>query len=95
MKTPTKRVTGTTNVVRRFVLQRSSIEFMKAFQVNKTRKVYEATLSEIRQFNPVYTENMTFVFEKCQQLELKRLRFAMEMLSGFENALSDLVTPLK
>ncbi|KAI6191906.1 FCH domain and SH3 domain-containing protein [Aphelenchoides bicaudatus] len=63
--------------------------------VNKTRKVYEATLSEIRQFNPVYTENMTFVFEKCQQLELKRLRFAMEMLSGFENALSDLVTPLK
>jgi hypothetical protein len=38
---------------------------------------------------------MTFVFEKCQQLELKRLRFAMEMLSGFENALSDLINPLK
>jgi len=63
--------------------------------VKKTRQAYESVLREIRQFNPVYTENMTFVFEKCQQLELKRLRFAMEMLSGFQNSLADLINPLK
>lgn len=35
-------------------------------------------------------ENMAFVFEKCQQMELKRMKFAIEMLNGVQKVLIDL-----
>lgn len=36
-------------------------------------------------------ESMTFVFTKCQQMEMKRLKFFVEMISGTENVLVDLI----
>lgn len=52
-------------------------------------------MQEITTYNNVYIENMAFVFEKCQQMEMKRLRFALEMLSGMQKILVDLVNPPK
>lgn len=63
--------------------------------MEKSKNIYEQQLHEISQFNSVYIENMTFVFEKCQQMELKRMKFIVEMLSGMQKILVDLVTAPK
>uniref|UniRef100_A0A7E4VJF9 F-BAR domain-containing protein n=1 Tax=Panagrellus redivivus TaxID=6233 RepID=A0A7E4VJF9_PANRE len=57
----------------------------------KTRVKYENELTEINKYKHVYIENMGFVFEKCQQMEFKRMKFAMEMMSGVRCVLGDLV----
>uniref|UniRef100_A0A183BM75 SH3 domain-containing protein n=1 Tax=Globodera pallida TaxID=36090 RepID=A0A183BM75_GLOPA len=64
-------------------------------EVTKARTAYEQLLKELTSYNGVYMENMAFVFEKCQQMEMKRLRFALEMLSGMQKILVDLVNPPK
>uniref|UniRef100_A0A915ENJ3 Uncharacterized protein n=1 Tax=Ditylenchus dipsaci TaxID=166011 RepID=A0A915ENJ3_9BILA len=64
-------------------------------EVKKARSSYEQQLREITQFNNVYMENMAFVFEKCQQMELKRMKFVVEMLSGMQKVLVDLLSPPK
>ncbi|KAH7720158.1 Protein SDPN-1 a [Aphelenchoides avenae] len=59
-------------------------------EVQATKAAYEQHLKEITQYNNVYMENMAFVFEKCQQMELKRMKFAIEMLNGVQKVLVDL-----
>lgn len=44
-------------------------------------------LQELNQYNPKYNEDMTHVFEKCQEMENKRLKFFKEMLFGIHKCL--------
>ncbi|CEF63016.1 FCH domain and SH3 domain-containing protein [Strongyloides ratti] len=63
--------------------------------VQKYKGIYEKNLKEISDYRSVYLENMQFVFEKCQGMELKRMKFINEMLSGTQKILVDLVNPRK
>lgn len=63
--------------------------------MEKAKCYYEQQLREISHFNNVYIENMAFVFEKCQQMEMKRMKFIVEMLGGMQKILVDLVTAPK
>ena len=38
---------------------------------------------------------MSFVFEKCQRMERKRIRFMIEMFSGIQKIMADLISPQK
>lgn len=53
----------------------------------KARTAYENALQEINSLNARYMEDMTQVFEKCQEMELKRLKFFKEMLFGIHKCL--------
>ncbi|CAH1110883.1 unnamed protein product [Psylliodes chrysocephalus] len=44
-------------------------------EVQKCREKYELALQEINQYNPKYMEDMTVVFDKCQEMEAQRLNF--------------------
>ncbi|XP_063906350.1 protein kinase C and casein kinase substrate in neurons protein 1 isoform X3 [Zophobas morio] len=44
-------------------------------EVQKCKEKYEAALQEINQYNPKYMEDMTVVFDKCQEMEAQRLNF--------------------
>ncbi|XP_023421143.1 protein kinase C and casein kinase substrate in neurons protein 2 [Cavia porcellus] len=48
--------------------------------VLKSKDKYEKALKELDQATPQYMENMEQVFEQCQQMEEKRLRFFREVL---------------
>ena len=60
-------------------------------EVRKSRDSYGKLVEECDKYRNVYIENMGFVFEKCQQMELKRMKFAMEMMEGVRCILGDLV----
>lgn len=49
-------------------------------EVQKCKEKYEVALQEINQYNPKYMEDMTVVFDKCQEMEAQRLRFIKETL---------------
>ncbi|ERL93685.1 hypothetical protein D910_10973 [Dendroctonus ponderosae] len=49
-------------------------------EVLKCKEKYEVALQEINQYNPKYMEDMTVVFDKCQEMEAQRLRFIKETL---------------
>ncbi|CAG0916462.1 unnamed protein product [Notodromas monacha] len=49
-------------------------------EVQKTKERYEFALKEINDYNPIYVENMTKVFEKCQESEADRLMFIKDIL---------------
>lgn len=49
-------------------------------QVQKCREKYEQAISEITKYNSVYIEDMTSVYEKCQNMERVRLTFFKEVL---------------
>ncbi|XP_035225025.1 protein kinase C and casein kinase substrate in neurons protein 1-like isoform X2 [Stegodyphus dumicola] len=51
-------------------------------EVQKTKERYEQALREINDYNAKYMEDMTVVFDKCQEFEEKRLNFFKEMLFG-------------
>ncbi|CAG7721134.1 unnamed protein product [Allacma fusca] len=53
-------------------------------EVQKTREKYEAALQEITQYNPRYIEEMRDVFDKCQEMESKRLRFFKEAMFSIQ-----------
>lgn len=57
-------------------------------EVLKTREKYEAALKEINDYNAKYMEDMTVVFEKCQEFEEKRLNFVKEMLFAIHGCLN-------
>ncbi|XP_055681620.1 protein kinase C and casein kinase substrate in neurons protein 1 isoform X2 [Lutzomyia longipalpis] len=57
-------------------------------EVQKCREKYEQSLSEINKYNPVYIEDMTSVFEKCQQMEETRLRFIKQVLFAIHKSLN-------
>ncbi|XP_067215458.1 protein kinase C and casein kinase substrate in neurons protein 1 isoform X2 [Linepithema humile] len=73
------------------------IQFVKKMQdrvqktkeeVQKAKEKYEAALQEINQYNPKYMEDMTQVFEKCQEMEAQRLQFFKEVLFGIHKCLN-------
>lgn len=49
-------------------------------EVQKCREKYELALQEINQYNPKYMEDMTVVFDKCQEMEAQRLNFIKGIL---------------
>lgn len=49
-------------------------------EVQKAKEKYEIALQEINQYNPKYMEDMTQVYEKCQEMEKVRLQFFKEIL---------------
>lgn len=49
-------------------------------EVLKGKEKYELALQEINAYNPKYMEDMTVVFEKCQENEAMRLQFFKEVL---------------
>lgn len=49
-------------------------------QVQKCREKYEQAIGEITKYNSVYIEDMTSVFEKCQNMEKTRLQFFKDVL---------------
>ncbi|XP_012279799.1 protein kinase C and casein kinase substrate in neurons protein 1 isoform X2 [Orussus abietinus] len=57
-------------------------------EVQKAKEKYEAALQEINQYNPKYMEDMTQVFEKCQQMEAQRLQFFKDVLFGIHKCLN-------
>jgi septation ring formation regulator EzrA len=48
--------------------------------VQKCKEKYEAALQEINAYNPKYMEDMTVVFDKCQEVEAQRLQFFKDVL---------------
>ena len=48
--------------------------------VEKCKVKYENALQEINDFNAKYIEDMTAVYEKCQEMEGHRLNFIKEVL---------------
>ncbi|KAF5308286.1 hypothetical protein FQR65_LT06279 [Abscondita terminalis] len=49
-------------------------------EVQKSKEKYEAALQEINNYNPKYMEDMTVVFDKCQDMETDRLKFIKSVL---------------
>ncbi|XP_075982384.1 protein kinase C and casein kinase substrate in neurons protein Synd isoform X2 [Anticarsia gemmatalis] len=57
-------------------------------EVSKSREKYQAALAEITAYNPRYIEDMTGVFERCQQMEAQRLKFFKDVLFSFHKCLN-------
>ncbi|EAT46870.1 AAEL001979-PA [Aedes aegypti] len=57
-------------------------------EVNKCRERYDQALQEINKYNPVYIEDMTSVFIKCQEMEETRLRFFKNVLFSIHKCLN-------
>ncbi|XP_063622818.1 protein kinase C and casein kinase substrate in neurons protein 1 isoform X2 [Cydia splendana] len=55
--------------------------------VSKSREKYQAALAEITAYNPRYIEDMSGVFERCQQMEAQRLTFFKDVLFSFHKCL--------
>uniref|UniRef100_A0A915JAF8 Protein kinase C and casein kinase substrate in neurons protein 1 n=1 Tax=Romanomermis culicivorax TaxID=13658 RepID=A0A915JAF8_ROMCU len=56
-------------------------------EVQKTRENYQKALAEINANNAKYMEDMCQVFERCQEMERKRLKFFKEMLLNVHKCL--------
>ncbi|XP_076351552.1 protein kinase C and casein kinase substrate in neurons protein 1-like isoform X2 [Tachypleus tridentatus] len=56
--------------------------------VQRTKERYEQALREINDYNAKYMEDMTVVFDKCQEFEQKRLDFFKETLFGIHACLN-------
>lgn len=56
--------------------------------MQKTKDRYESALKEINESNAKYMEDMTVVFEKCQEFEQKRLHFFKETLFEIHGCLN-------
>lgn len=57
-------------------------------EVQKSREKYEQSLQEINKYNPIYMEDMTSVFVKCQELEETRLQFFKDILFSIHKSLN-------
>lgn len=57
-------------------------------EVSKSREKYQAALAEITAVNPRYIEDMTGVFERCQQMEAQRLSFFKDALFSVHKSLN-------
>ncbi|CAI9729810.1 kinase C and casein kinase substrate in neurons 1-like isoform X2 [Octopus vulgaris] len=49
-------------------------------EVEASRDKYKAALHDLNSYNPKYIEEMTFVFNECQEMERRRLTFFKQML---------------
>lgn len=56
--------------------------------MQQTKEKYDAALQEINAYNPKYMEDMTEVFDKCQQMETQRLVFFKEVLFNIHKGLN-------
>lgn len=61
--------------------------------VQKTKERYEQALREINDYNAKYMEDMTVVFDKCQEFEERRLNFFKEVLFGICTCLNISLDP--
>lgn len=57
-------------------------------EVQKCREKYEQALQEINKYNPIYIEDMSSVFVKCQEMEETRLRFFKKLLFSIHKTLN-------
>ena len=57
-------------------------------EVQKTKEKYDQAIREINKCNAKYMEDMTVVFEKCQEFEEKRLDFFKKMLFAIHSCLN-------
>ncbi|XP_031623917.1 protein kinase C and casein kinase substrate in neurons protein 2 isoform X2 [Contarinia nasturtii] len=57
-------------------------------EVQKCREKYEQSLQEINKYNPIYIEDMTSVFVKCQEMEEIRLQFFKKVLFSIHKTLN-------
>lgn len=57
-------------------------------EVQKCREKYDQALQEINKYNPIYMEDMTSVFIKCQETEETRLRFFKNVLFSIHKTLN-------
>ncbi|XP_065333476.1 protein kinase C and casein kinase II substrate protein 3 isoform X4 [Cloeon dipterum] len=57
-------------------------------EVQKCKDKYNQALREITEYNPKYMEDMTVVFEKCQENEAHRLQFFKEILFSIHKHLN-------
>ncbi|XP_053202286.1 protein kinase C and casein kinase substrate in neurons protein 1-like isoform X3 [Panonychus citri] len=62
-------------------------------EVQKTKEKYEQSLKEISDYNAKYIEDMTVVFDKCQEFEHKRLDFFKKMLFAIHDCLNISANP--
>uniref|UniRef100_T1K8N3 SH3 domain-containing protein n=1 Tax=Tetranychus urticae TaxID=32264 RepID=T1K8N3_TETUR len=62
-------------------------------EVQKTKEKYEQALKEINEYNAKYIEDMTVVFDKCQEFEHKRLEFFKKMLFAIHDCLNISANP--
>nr|CAD7412507.1 unnamed protein product [Timema poppensis] len=56
--------------------------------VQKAKEKYEAALNEINSYNPKYMEDMTEVFNRCQDMEAQRLQFFKNMMFDIHKCLN-------
>jgi DNA-binding transcriptional regulator GbsR (MarR family) len=56
--------------------------------VQKAKEKYEAALDEINSYNPKYMEDMTVVFDKCQDMEAQRLQFFKDIMFSIHKCLN-------
>lgn len=57
-------------------------------EVQKCREKYEQALQEINKYNPIYIEEMTSVFAKCQSMEETRLQYFKNILFSIHKCLN-------
>lgn len=57
-------------------------------EVQKCKEKYEMALQEINNYNPKYMEDMTGVFDKCQEMEGERLNFIKSALFDIHKCLN-------
>ena len=57
-------------------------------EVQKTREKYEAALQEITRENPKYIEEMRNVFDKCQDMEAKRLQYFKDIMFSIQKCIN-------
>ncbi|XP_030745845.1 protein kinase C and casein kinase substrate in neurons protein 1 isoform X4 [Sitophilus oryzae] len=63
-------------------------------EVQKCKEKYQVALQEINQYNPKYMEDMTVVFDKCQEMEAQRLNFIKATLFDIHKYLNISQDPL-
>lgn len=62
--------------------------------VQRAKEKYELALQELNSYNPKYMEDMTVVFNKCQEMETQRLQFFKEVLFSIHKCLNISQDPL-
>ncbi len=57
-------------------------------EVQKSREKYDAAIQEITAYNPKYIENMRDVFDQCQEMEGKRLKFFKDAMYSIHKCIN-------
>ncbi|CAG7786165.1 unnamed protein product [Allacma fusca] len=57
-------------------------------EVVKSREIYEDAIAEIAKYNPKYTQEMKEVFDSCQEMEAKRLKFFKQTMLNIQSCVN-------